>query len=111
MYSLKAVLDHLGRKTTSGHYIVKIKVNGCWFCFNDRKVSKSQQCGYLSIFFFKWMIYQQNIFFILKFPLVHLHLCRQMYTFLSTNDVVRNKPCLENFNAAMLFLKFYCKRS
>jgi len=40
-YELVAFISHLGRATTSGHYVAHVKKNGEWAFFNDEKVCKS----------------------------------------------------------------------
>ena len=53
-YELKAIISHLGKATSHGHYVAHIKKNNQWFIFNDSKVAKSENPpfahGYLYLF-------------------------------------------------------------
>jgi ubiquitin carboxyl-terminal hydrolase 5/13 len=39
MYSLLAIITHLGKNTDHGHYVCHVKKDGRWVLFNDDKVS------------------------------------------------------------------------
>lgn len=45
IYALKGGIDHLGRKISSGHYVLNIKVGGEWLVFNDTKVTSDLNFG------------------------------------------------------------------
>ena len=47
VYDLVGIISHIGRNTSSGHYVCHIKKNGKWFFFNDEKV-----CFFLIIFYY-----------------------------------------------------------
>jgi len=40
-YRLFAMVSHLGKNTTSGHYVAHIMKDGQWLLFNDEKVANS----------------------------------------------------------------------
>ncbi len=42
-YTLIGFISHIGKNTSSGHYIVHIIKNGQWVIFNDRKVAISKE--------------------------------------------------------------------
>jgi ubiquitin carboxyl-terminal hydrolase 5/13 len=50
-YTLVGFISHIGRNTSSGHYVCHIKKNGRWVIFNDDKVALSEEpplgAGYL----------------------------------------------------------------
>ncbi|CAD7953089.1 unnamed protein product [Amoebophrya sp. A25] len=43
MYSLVGFISHVGRATSSGHYVAHIKKKGQWCLFDDEKVAKSEK--------------------------------------------------------------------
>eukprot|EP00484_Ammonia_sp_Unknown_P024099 CAMPEP_0197042240 /NCGR_PEP_ID=MMETSP1384-20130603/18630_1 /TAXON_ID=29189 /ORGANISM="Ammonia sp." /LENGTH=898 /DNA_ID=CAMNT_0042473309 /DNA_START=23 /DNA_END=2719 /DNA_ORIENTATION=- len=53
-YELMAIISHLGKATSHGHYVAHIKKDEKWYFFNDNKVAVSQdppfEHGYLYIF-------------------------------------------------------------
>merc|ERR1711871_1208776 len=53
-YELIAIISHLGKSTSCGHYVCHIKKDGQWALFNDEKVSKSEkppfEHGYLYLY-------------------------------------------------------------
>ncbi|KAJ0401930.1 hypothetical protein ATCC90586_008261 [Pythium insidiosum] len=53
-YELVGFLSHIGRNTSSGHYVCHVKKNGRWVIFNDDKVALSEEppfgAGYLYLF-------------------------------------------------------------
>mmetsp|Transcript_31461 Transcript_31461/g.99775 ORF Transcript_31461/g.99775 Transcript_31461/m.99775 type:complete len:705 (-) Transcript_31461:160-2274(-) len=53
-YDLVGFLSHMGKNTTSGHYVAHIKKDGAWYIFNDQKVAVSQnppfKHGYVYIY-------------------------------------------------------------
>jgi len=53
-YELVGFVTHLGKNTSSGHYVSHIKKDGRWIFFNDEKVRVSQEppreCGYLYLY-------------------------------------------------------------
>ena len=42
-YSLAGFISHVGKATSSGHYVAHIKKNGVWCLFDDEKVAKSEK--------------------------------------------------------------------
>ena len=42
-YSLVGFISHVGKATSSGHYVAHVKKNGVWCLFDDEKVAKSEQ--------------------------------------------------------------------
>ena len=40
IYSLMAIISHIGKSTDHGHYVCHIKKNGQWVLYNDEKVGK-----------------------------------------------------------------------
>lgn len=54
IYSLKAVITHLGKRTDSGHYVCHVRNGDKWFFFNDDKVALIAQAplehGFLYLF-------------------------------------------------------------
>jgi len=53
-YSLVAIISHIGKSTSAGHYVAHIKKDGAWVLFNDDKVAASKQppldAGYMYLF-------------------------------------------------------------
>ncbi|GLD93328.1 hypothetical protein PINS_up001920 [Pythium insidiosum] len=53
-YELVGFLSHIGRNTSSGHYVCHVKKDGRWVIFNDDKVALSEEppfgAGYLYLF-------------------------------------------------------------
>jgi len=41
IYSLHAMITHIGKNTDHGHFVCHIKKNGEWALFNDEKVARS----------------------------------------------------------------------
>jgi hypothetical protein len=51
-YELVGIISHIGKNTSSGHYVAHIKKNGQWIFFNDEKVILvSLTLIYLFLFF------------------------------------------------------------
>ena len=42
-YTLQGFISHVGKATSSGHYVAHIKKNGVWCLFDDEKVAKSEK--------------------------------------------------------------------
>jgi ubiquitin carboxyl-terminal hydrolase 5/13 len=42
-YSLIGMISHIGKNTSSGHYVAHVKRNGKWIIFNDEKVALSSK--------------------------------------------------------------------
>jgi ubiquitin carboxyl-terminal hydrolase 5/13 len=42
-YSLVGMVSHIGKNTSSGHYVAHVKKNGKWVIFNDEKVAQSEK--------------------------------------------------------------------
>lgn len=42
-YSLVGFISHVGKATSSGHYVAHIKKDGKWCLFDDEKVAQSQK--------------------------------------------------------------------
>lgn len=53
-YTLLAIISHIGKSTSHGHYVAHIKKNGQWVLFNDEKVAISKQppldAGFMYLF-------------------------------------------------------------
>lgn len=53
-YELFAIISHMGKNTTCGHYVCHIKKEGRWVIYNDEKVAVSEHpptdLGYLYVF-------------------------------------------------------------
>lgn len=43
IYSLHAMITHIGKNTDHGHFVCHIKKRGEWVLFNDEKVARSVQ--------------------------------------------------------------------
>lgn len=41
-YSLIGLISHIGKNTSSGHYVCHLKKDGKWVIFNDEKVALSE---------------------------------------------------------------------
>ena len=41
LYTMQAMITHIGKNTDHGHFVCHIKKNNEWVLFNDEKVAKS----------------------------------------------------------------------